>query len=147
MTTIAYRNGELAADTLCTIHTHRDGYVTKIAKRGELLCAACGTWPTALKFIDWFKAGLPASREPDMSGGNDKEYGASGHIFRPDGMIIGFSNLGWTWKRAPYYALGSGADYCYGAFSMGATAEQAVRAALEHETASGGDVTVLRHFG
>lgn len=145
MTTIAYRDGVLAADTLVTVSTHRDGYVTKIRKRGPLLAAAAGTLAIALKFMDWFSAGLPSDRAPDMSGGNDEKYGSSGYIFSPCGLILGFSHQGWVRKRAPFYAVGSGADYCYGAFAMGATAEQAVRAALVHETASGGEITVLRH--
>lgn len=142
MTTIAYRDGVLAADRLITVQTHRDGYITKIAKRGPYLAAAAGALPIALRFMDWFRSGMPEARTPSM--GDDKD-GATGHIFMPDGTILNCDTLGWTRRKAPYYANGSGCDYCYGAFSMGATAEQAVRAALEHETASGGDITVLRH--
>ena len=144
MTTIAYRDGILAADRLVTVNTHRDGYVTKIAKRGSMLAAVSGSLPIGLKFLDWFKRGLPAGEEPDMSGGNDEKYGTTGYLFTPDGWILGFSNLGWSKRRADYYALGSGADYCYGALAMGATAEQAVAAALVHETASSGPIDVLR---
>lgn len=145
MTTIAYRDGMLAADTLVTTSTHRDGYITKIRKRGPFLAGAAGCLPIALRFMDWFSEGLPAGRAPDMSGGDQEKWGSSGYIFTPRGLILGFSCQGWTRKRAPFYAMGTGADYCYGAMCMGATAEEAVRAALVHETASGGEITVLRH--
>lgn len=143
MTTIAYRAGVLAADTLATVNTHRDGYVTKIAKAGPFLACGTGVWPIVVSFLDWFRAGLPEGREPKME--YSKEEGAVCHVFAPSGMILTFSNLGWSWRRAPYYATGSGGDYCYGAMAMGASAEEAVRAALVHETASGGEVQTLRH--
>jgi ATP-dependent HslUV protease subunit HslV len=145
VTTVVYRDGCLAADTLLTSHTHRDGYVTKIRKRGPFLAGASGTWPFALAFLDWFSKGLPEDRKPTMQS-KDAKDGASGYIFRPDGLVLTFTAFGWTWKRAPFYAFGSGADYAYGAMTMGATAEEAVRAALVHETASGGPITVLRHW-
>ena len=145
MTTIAYRDGVLAADRLCTVGTHRDAWVPKIRKRGPILACGCGTWPVVLTFLDWFSDGMPADRQPTMTGHCAKEDGSSGFLFLPDGRFLHLSPSGWSWKRAPFYALGSGADYCYGAFSMGATAEEAVRAALVHETASGGPIDVLRH--
>jgi len=46
--------------------------------------------------------------------------------------------------RAPFYALGSGYQVAMGAMEFGATAEEAVRAAIKWDTGSGGDVTVLR---
>ncbi len=36
MTTIAYRDGVIAADTLACWGSNRDGFATKIAKRGEV---------------------------------------------------------------------------------------------------------------
>lgn len=146
MTTVAYRAGVLAADSQVTTHTHRDGSVVKIVKNGPYLAAACGCWPTCLKFLDWFRAGMPEARTPDMSGGNDDKNGATGHIFTPDGMILTFTHAGWSRRRADYYASGIGSDYAYGAMAMGAMAEEAVRAALIFETASGGDVVTLRHY-
>lgn len=146
MTTIAYRDGCLAADTLVSVQTHRDGYATKIAKLGPYLAGASGYHAMTLKFLDWFRMGMPADRTPEMGMNRDEKYDTYGHIFCPDGLIVTFSPLGWTKRRAPYYATGSGCDYAYGAMSMGATAEEAVRAALVHETASGGPITVLWHW-
>lgn len=145
MTTWAYRNGIIASDRLVTVQTHRDGWITKIRKNGPFLAAMSGSLPVGLRFLDWFSRGLPKSETPDMSGGNEEKYGSYGYIFTPDGLIVSYGSLGWAYKRAPYYSSGSGQDYAYGAMSMGATAEEAVRAALVHETASGGPIDVLRH--
>jgi ATP-dependent HslUV protease subunit HslV len=145
LTTIAYRDGVLAADSLVTTNTHRDGIVVKITKRGPFLAAACGSWPTCLRFLDWFRAGMPIERAPDMSGGDDDKRGACGHIFMPDHLVLTASASGWSRRRAEYYATGTGADYAYGAMAMGASAEDAVRAALKFDTTSGGNVVTLRH--
>lgn len=147
MTTIAYRSGILAADRLMTAHTHRDGYVTKIAKNKQFLASVVGTWVHGIKFLDWFNSGMPKDWPPHMG---DEKDGATGTIYCPDGLVLRYGYLGWTKRtllpEARYYADGSGADYVYGAFSMGATAEQAVKAALIHETCSGGPIDTLSHY-
>lgn len=150
MTTIAYRAGSLAADSLVTTSTHRDGFATKIVKRGHVLFAAAGLYSLALGFLDWARVGMPADRAPQMWVGTDPNDDAQGFIFLPDGPVIVYGRRGWSRKRlldyAPYYAIGSGADYAYGAMAMGATAEEAVASALIFETCSGGPITVLRHY-
>jgi hypothetical protein len=145
MTTIAYRFPFLAADTLVTCQTHRDGHVVKIRKRGPYLASASGGLAASLRFLDWFATGLLIGKEPSMAGPDEDKYGACGHLFTPCGLIMNFSYSGWTLRCAPFYAAGSGSDYAYGAMAMGASAEEAVRAALQFETASGGEITLLRH--
>lgn len=143
MTTFAFRDGVLAADMLATSGTHRDGYTTKIAKRANVLAASSGNGAMARAFLDWFRDGLPPDKAPAM--GNEKDR-ARGIVFTPDDRILIYDRFGWSCQRAPYYADGSGCDYAYGAMAMGATAEEAVRAALIHETASGGDVQTLHRY-
>lgn len=85
-----------------------------------------------------------------MIGQENRDH-AQGWVFMPEAIVLMFDELGWSYRRlrpeAPYYAMGSGTDYCYGAMSIGASAEEAVRAALIHETCSGGPIVTLRHFG
>jgi ATP-dependent HslUV protease subunit HslV len=145
VTTWAYRDGVLAADRLVTWNTHRDGYISKARKNGPFLACASGDLTVAQAFFDWFMSGLPKGREPDMRPFGEEKYRTTGHIFMPDGLILCLTHIGWNHMRAPYQAGGSGCDYAFGALAMGATAEQAVRAALVHETASGGPIDVLRH--
>lgn len=149
MTVIAYRNGVLAADSQVTWHTHRDGITRKIFKVGGILVAASGSHEMAIAFTDWVRRGMTEGRQPTMSkpGAVDgqRPSSASGYIFRPDGLIICLTELGWTTIRTDVWAGGSGCDYAYGAMAVGASAEEAVRAAIRFDIGCGGDVTVLRH--
>lgn len=143
MTVIAYRDGVLAADTQATLgHSQRGASVCKVRKRGTVLAAAAGDARGAIKFLDWFAAGLPAEAAPDM-GAEDKD--AQGYVFPPGGPILTFTRRGWSYYRAEYDAFGCGCDYAIGAMAHGASAIEAVRAALKHECLAGGEITVLRH--
>lgn len=144
MTTIAYRDGVLAADTLITAGNSRDGFCTKIAKRGAVLAAAAGSLPLACGFLAWFDCGLPAGREPKMQGAEKDDY-AIGKIFTPTGIILTFSDCGWSLRRAPFYSFGSGADYAVGAMARGASAAEAVAVAIQFDVGTGGEIETLRH--
>lgn len=141
MTTIAYRDGVMAADTLLTSgHSNRDGFATKAFLIGSLLVAWAGSCPRGQAFVDWIRSGAPEGREPSLG----DEKGAAILIVMPDDQFITVTHGGWERWRAPYAALGMGSDYALGAMAFGADAESAVRAALRHECMSGGDVTVIR---
>ena len=68
-----------------------------------------------------------------------------GVIFRKTGVIEIYEPDGMFKMTAPYYALGSGRPEALGAMHHGATAEEAVQAAIAHDANTGGEVTVLRH--
>lgn len=140
MTTIAYRDGVVAADTQATDgHGCTNGRVLKVERRGPFLAAAAGQACLARRFLDWFRSGLVGEPEP----GND-ERNADGMIFMPDGRIVEFSPLGSKTVFADFYATGSGMDYALGAMAMGASAEEAVRVAARFDSSTGGRITVLR---
>lgn len=46
--------------------------------------------------------------------------------------------------KAPFYAEGSGADFAIGAMEMGASAEQAVQAAIKHSANCGGKIQTVK---
>lgn len=140
MTTVAYRDGVLAADTLLTWGSNRDGFGVKIARRGPVLAGASGCVSRAQAFVDWFKAGM-TGKEPDMG---DKEDPAFGYIITPDDRFLMLGPHGWEVSRDEYLSFGSGGDFASGAMAMGATAEEAVIVAIKHDTKSGGEITVLR---
>jgi hypothetical protein len=143
LTTIAYRDGWLAADTMGTDgHGCGWGRVVKIARMGPILAAAAGQACLCRGFLDWFRAGMRGC--PELG---DKDLNADGMLFLPDGAIIEMSPLGAKTVEASFYSTGSGMDYALGAMAMGATAEAAVRIAAQFDTCTGGDITVLRHEG
>lgn len=140
MTTIAYRDGVMAADTLVTSNGKRDGQKIKIARNaaGDLAGAA-GNSAVCQQFLEWFSSG--EKHEPPEF---DEELG-NGLIVRADGTIELYMKHGVSKSTADFYSLGSGYQIALGAMSMGATAEIAVRKAMEFDTESGGNVTVLKH--
>jgi 20S proteasome alpha/beta subunit len=144
MTTIAYRDGVIAADTGMTVGGSRLGRIVKIARNESgALAGAAGSAGYNAKFLDWFRGGAvgdpPEARETERS--FDR-----GVVFHADGVIDIYEPTGVFHATAPYFAFGSGRPEALGALFMGATAEQAVRAAIEHDEATFGEVlTVLRH--
>lgn len=135
MTTIAYRDGVLAADTLATSNGLRDDYGTKVWRVGKVLVAAAGTRALCLKFREWVAAG--------MDGESPFAKGDGNGIVVSDAGIVCWSENGCWPVGQPFYALGSGYQVAMGAMEMGATAEDAVRAAIKWDTSSGGEITAL----
>lgn len=141
MTTIAYRNGCLAADTAIL-----NGYnilgdaIVKIASDHGCLAGAAGDAGYCAAFLRWFRNGEQG--DPPKAGKEDGNFD-SGIIVRPDGSIDRHEIGGWHTIRPRYYALGSGRDHAFGAMFAGADAETAVRAAIEHDPGTAGSITVL----
>lgn len=146
MTTIAYRDGVMAADTLATRNGNRAGTAIKIAKRGKLLAGASGSSDCCQAFRAWFMGGC-IGHCPPM--GDPEKSWAEGVIVMPDGALAVFGPSS-SWLDRPYggfWASGSGGDLALGAMAAGATAEEAVKAAAMLDINTGGDVTVLKVGG
>lgn len=147
MTTIAYKDGVLAADTI-TIQSGTKFYGrSKILRRPDgVLIASAGScaWGDAFRqwALDGCKGNPPCIHEKDTDGG-------TGMVITPDGVLtIWNTDAGGVLPmrfKPPYYATGTGMDLAMGAMFMGASADMAVRAAVHHDSNTGGDVTVLRH--
>lgn len=145
MTTIAYRDGVLAADSLTTRGGTIDGHVRKIDRRDDgLLIAATGSLAYNSMFRAWALAGMAG--DPPKSP-NEDAGGGTGVLFWPDGRVEFYEAEGRFSLDAPYHAIGCGFQIALGAMFAGADAETAVRAAVAHDTCTGGEVIVLRRFG
>lgn len=135
MTTIAYRDGVLAADSLVTEGSSRAGMADKIgvARRGGFW-GVVGSLCYLNAYLEWLEAEEgkpPEAKETSLI------------RVMADGAIREWCEVGWVDCRAPFYAFGSGGAYAMGAMAQGATAVQAVHIAIEYDTKSGGDITVL----
>lgn len=140
MTTLAYANRCLAADSLVTCGGKFEGYVTKIFRVNGLLVGASGSAPVCIRFCEWVRAGLKG--ECPFEG---KDEG-NGLVVMPDGLIVVWGHLGpWLVRGRSMYALGSGQEFALGALELGATAAQAVAVAMKHDTGTGGEIVTLRH--
>ncbi|WP_292229340.1 hypothetical protein [Brevundimonas sp.] len=143
MTTIAYRDGVLAADTRMTLHDQIEGRQVKVVKRGRVLAAASGTAAMCRDFRSWVSAGCIGAPPPTPSA-NNPDLSYWGFIATPDACFL-INDAGLIRLDVPYYAMGSGGEFAAGAMAVGATAEEAVRAAMTLDCKSGGDVVSVRH--
>lgn len=138
MTTIAYRRGVLAADSLTTSNGLRDSLAQKIHRVGPLLIGGAGVSALCIRFVEWVQAGMK---------GNSPWHGEDGgnsFIVMPDDTILVFGANG-PWKvETDFYALGSGEQLALGAMAFGASAEQAVECAIRFDVFSGGPIRTLR---
>ncbi len=73
------------------------------------------------------------------------EESANGLIFPGGNRVVWRYNAVWASHIAPFFAYGSGSELALGAMLAGATAEEAVRAAAQRDTGTGGEITVLHH--
>jgi len=140
MTTVAYKAGVIAADTMMCAHNAFDGHVTKIAKFGGLLAGAGGSSAMCRMWFDWLRGGL--NGEPPKQIANEFDLDAFAVI--PGGRLLYWDGQGMLHCRAEMYAVGSGAKFALGAMHAGATPEEAVRAAMAFDCFTGGDIEVLR---
>jgi ATP-dependent protease HslVU (ClpYQ) peptidase subunit len=140
VTTIAYKDGVLAADRQSNWGGGKAGFVRKIGrnKAGDLIgltgdCASCAT------FLTWFEAG-EQGEAPPMKVEDDDSFAM---IARAGGALMLRSNRGVVELDAPYFAMGSGREYALGAMAHGAGAAAAVDIACRLDNSSGGGVDVL----
>ncbi len=140
MTTIAYRDGILAADTQITCGSTVDGWAQKAFKIGSVLYATVGSAGPGEAFRNWLVGGMKGDA-PNMKPTDEIEGDA--FIFPGGDRVVWRYRNEWATHRAPFFAYGSGSAIALGAMAMGATAEQAVAAAALRDTATGGEITTV----
>ena len=140
MTTIAYRDGVLATDSLVSSGNERAGYTPKAGRKGRLLFAGSGSSGLIRRFAAWLMAGA----QGDPPALKEGEHTAGVYVFLPDDRVVWFYECGHECLSTPFWAAGSGGHFAKGAMAMGAIAEEAVRIAIQHDTGSGGDICILR---
>jgi ATP-dependent protease HslVU (ClpYQ) peptidase subunit len=150
MTTIAYRNGTLAADSQVTYEGDASGHrkhrceakmFRKMLVTGEeVIIATQGECEPAMLFVKWFD-------------GSDKDAPEALTHNIPDFTCLVLRASG-LWEYGPYcvgekvaeefYAVGSGCKAALGAMHMGASARRAVQIACEVDPYTMGPVHTMR---
>ena len=143
MTTIAYRDGVMAADTALIGGGVVEGAFKKIAQShgtdGPTTIGCAGSAGYFQPFVDWVR-GKGEKPAPD------KDDGFDALVVRPDGSVEAYDRLMVALPiEAPFHAIGSGKELARGAMAAGATAEEAVKIACLFDTGSCEPVTVVRH--
>ena len=115
---------------------------TKIVKRPSdgAIIASTGSAAYGAAFRDWALAGEDRERQPKRPNEDSRAF-----IFL-DGIVHTFeTDNGPAFEHRPsYFAVGSGMDFAIGAMWMGASAEEALKAAIEHDAYTRGPILVLR---
>lgn len=137
MTTIAYRDGVLAADMLIAYSSFTNGRRNKIRKMPNHVVAMAGEVWLREPLEEWVVDGCQKTEVPDILLDNDDKFSAlilprdnSQRVYQFDkGFLVPVF--------ADYIAIGSGAMFAIGAMAHGASAMEAVTAACKHDKASG----------
>ena len=154
MTTIAYRNGVLACDSEETHEDDKAGEISyynckkiykkkvthdwntgkRLPKCHMVLIATRGEVGASLVGVDWYGSG---DEVPDYMYA-DTQFDLL--ILTPHGLFSMDQYFRPTRVREEYFATGSGAKAALGAMYMGATAVEAIKAAIDCDPGTGGAV-------
>jgi len=137
MTTIAYRDGVLAADTLLNAIAGHDR-VTKLKRRGNAVYGVAGVLVDCEALADWYFG--PRNAPPKYFLIGDERPSAQIIVIHDDGKVYSSGWGGHAVEVTSYVAIGSGSEYAVGAMYMGADAIHAVQAAMRHDTDTGGEI-------
>lgn len=136
MTTIAYRDGIMAADGGAWIGDAAvSGGVRKVAKGSDgRLHAVCGNVAEACGYLRWVDAGCQGEppKPRDLNHHNDDRSSFCAIIAEKGKPILVMTAHGFEEYDLPYFAFGSGKEVAFGALFVGASALQALEAAAEH---------------
>jgi ATP-dependent protease HslVU (ClpYQ) peptidase subunit len=136
MTTIAFRDGELASDSRVTngdmiisdarkkVHRLKDGSIV----------AWSGSVQDAERLLRAMRKGATLPHLEEIS---------ALHL-RMDGTLWEYEGDAWVKQDPGFYATGSGSPYAFAAMDAGATAKDAVRIAIKRDAGSGGRVQSLK---
>ena len=139
MTTIAYRDGVLAADRRVSDGHSIIGEDRKIVMGYDCLAGAGGRADCCEMFIQWVLAGRPDDDLPDIEAGQLHAI-----TIEADGQILVWQNIAAPFPiTAPFLAVGSGDEFAIGAMEMGADAKTAVEVASRRDLATGGGIDIL----
>ena len=138
MTVIAYRDGVAAADSIMSFQHFEMSYgeADKIIEINGWLAGCSGEYAHMAQFQRWMRGSKCA---PDFTR-------IDGMVIRPDGRVFKFYGTPRPVElNCPYgHAIGSGANIAIAAMMAGASAEEAVRIAVELDQGCGGPIKIIK---
>lgn len=147
MTTIAYRDGVIAADSRTTFKSFVDSdKVKKLFKLPDgAVVGLSGDWAAGMRMLKALrKAVKDGTKElPSVRG----KFHAL--LACPNGDAFFYEDQDWTnlqEYKYDYYAIGSGVYYALSAMDVGATATEAVAIGIKRDIYSGGKVQSYKVF-
>lgn len=143
MTTIAFRDGFMAADT-ASWDANRIffGRITKLHRLPDgRLMGVAGSASMVYRVVDWL-TGQTDKPEVDRESRNDAFnalIAGNGTLFYLDNTLTFMPH-----DYGEFTAIGTGRELALGAMAMGATAQEAVLVACEYDAVSRKPVTVIK---
>ncbi len=145
MTTIAANRVEIAADSRCTFGSTGAGQfaLPKLTVVRGRVFGMSGNPDTALRGLEWIKAGARINSRPDLTGGEDDD---SFNLLElaPDGLYLWTNQLVRVAVLEPHLAIGSGSMVAEYVMRQGACPAAAVAAACTVDPHSGEPVHTIR---
>ena len=125
MTTVAVRNGIMAADTQ-GVYEGTKMIMHKIFRVKNELIGVCGGYDNAVDFVTLYKKGKRKEINGDKDKGEDFDY----LLLNKSGLYLATGFYGPQIKiHERFWAIGTGKDAALTAMRMGATAKEAVKMA------------------
>lgn len=146
MTTIAYRDGVLAADTLVTCNGTRTSFINKMFRVKGWMIAGSGSLGTCFPVARWIEEHDGNVCFP-IDWGKTDDSGAL--LVSPAGLVFTADTGSNAVMRVdgPYQARGTGMDFALAAMALGSDARLAVEISLKHDVYSGGCINWMRLNG
>ena len=143
MTTIAVRDGVMAADTM----GHSSEKLCRSKKlfrvsNGDVI-GFSGVWIDGKLFIDWYDKGADRDMPPPWRTQGDEKVNFNALVLTADGIYE------WSWELVAdrvlddFWAIGSGSPAALAAMHCGRNAQEAVYIAMEIDPYTGGDVETM----
>ena len=154
MTTVAYKDGILAADTMMVRGGEPAYTARKTFRTAKFLVGMSGDMTNVRAFEDWLKDHeVRIHEDAGEDAGTLHRFWDTAPDFGDGFCAILINELGHIWScvdgppvrvHTVYESIGTGAKYAMGAMAMGATAAAAVAVASAHDIHTGGPVIMKR---
>jgi hypothetical protein len=137
LTTFAYRNGILVADSMVSVPVGASGYSVGTAKKvlktkQGWLVGGAGNLVDLHRFFRWVEEGMEEDAGIKMANIN-------GIVVKDKNTILQVEDELYPYViDAEFYAGGGGEQFALGAMAMGASAEEAVKVAMKFSLGTGG---------
>ena len=143
MTTIAVRDGVMAADTLGDLSGKRcnSKKLWRLSDGGVF--GFCGAWTEGKVFADWYNSGANRDEPPKWLVQRDETVDFHALVLLPSGIYLWAYNLMADEMFEDFWAVGTGSAAALAAMHCGKTAQEAVCVAMLVDSYTGGDVETM----
>jgi ATP-dependent protease HslVU (ClpYQ) peptidase subunit len=145
MTTIIYKDGTVAFDSLVTRGNARAGIDSNKARKFkfgtyEFIIGAAGIAVTCEKLFAWAETNFDPEKKPQEESLDNLDafiIDNKNKLRLMNGNFVSFE------IKSKTFAVGSGSDFALGAMEAGASAIEALKVAIKYDTNSGGPIRQL----